>query len=588
MRKVFIGVLVALAAIAFLAVLGWVLGHACGGPGVPRRTILELDLERPLPERRAEGVLEIFDHDEPTLRDVVEALERAREDPRVVSLIARVGAASMGIAQVEELREAVLRFREKGKRAVAFAETFGEFGPGNGAYYLATAFDEIYLQPTGSVGLTGFSGEQYFLAGTLEKIGVRLQGDRRYEYKNAYDVFTQKHYTPAHREAVTGLLRSVLDRMVQGIVAGRKIPEAEVRALLDRGPLLAKEALTARLLDGLKYRDEVYDEVKARAGKNAELLYAEKYLARAGRPYRKGPTIALIYGVGEIRRGRSQYDPLIGEHVFGAETVAQAFRAAVKDKDVRAILFRVNSPGGSAVASDVVWREVTRARARGKPVIVSMGDVAASGGYYVAAGATTIVAHPGTVTGSIGVFAAKPLTQEMWHKLGVTWDDAPTNANSRMWSGLHEYTPHGWQRLQATLDAIYDDFTSKVADGRKLPKERVLEIAKGRIWTGAQAKDLGLVDELGGFSRAVALCKKAAGLKESDKVRLVPYPRPRSLLETLLDEGPENSETPEGGEVAVLSLAEARALASMLRQLGLVSAGGPLFLRVGAVLGLER
>ena len=571
MKKVLVGILAAIGGLTVLLVLLGVAAATCGGSGsVAGRTVLELNLERGLMEARPEGPFAFFGRHQPTLRDVVESLERAGDDDRVKAVVARIGAARLGTAQVQEIRDAVIKFRAKKKPAIAFAETFGEFGPGNGSYYLATAFDQIYLQPMGDVGLTGLQAESPFIAGSLEKIGVRMRGDQRHEYKNAWNMYTEKKFTPAHREATEKLIQSIAGQMVRGIAEARKLSEDEVRALTDRGPLQAQEALQARLVDGLKYRDEVYEDVKARAGKNAKLLYASKYLERAGRPHRKGKTIALIHGVGQIHRGKSSMDALSGEQTMGSETVAQAFRAAVDDKDVKAILFRVDSPGGSAVASEAIWREVVRARKAGKPVIVSMSDVAASGGYWIAMAADKIVAQPGTITGSIGVFGGKGITPAMWEKLGVTWDEVHTNKNSGMWTGLQDYTPEGWQRLQAALDHIYAEFTSKVADGRKLPKEKVLEIAKGRVWTGEDAKGLGLVDELGGYPTALALCKKAAGIPADAKVKLKVFPRAQPPLAALFGDEPENSDKGETSEVSVAGVTEARDLAAVLRSLGVI------------------
>lgn len=571
MKKVLVGILAAIGALVVLGVMLGVLAVACGGTGsVPRRTVLELNLERGLAEVRPDNPFAFMGRRQPTVRDVVEALERAGEDDRVKGVVARIGAARMGTAQVQEIRDAVIKFRGKKKPAVAFAETFGELSPGGSAYYLATAFDQIYLQPTGDVGLTGIQADTPFVTGTLEKIGVRMRGDQRYEYKNAWNMFTQKQFTPAHKEATERYIQSLAGQMVRGIAQARKLGEDEVRAVVDRGPLLAQEALKARLVDGLKYRDEVYEQVKGQAGKGAKLLYVRPYLERAGRPHKKGQTIALIYGVGEIHRGKSSYDTLSGDQTMGSESVAQAFRAAVEDKEVKAILFRIDSPGGSAVASDVIWREVGRARKAGKPVVASMSSVAGSGGYYIAMGANKIVAQPGTLTGSIGVFGGKALTAELWSKLGVSWDEVHTNKNSGMWTGLQDYSPEGWQRLQAMLDQIYNDFTAKVADGRKLPKEKVLEVAKGRVWTGEDAKGLGLVDELGGYPTALALCKQAAGIPADAKVKLKVYPRPQPPLAALLGDEPENSDKGETSEATALGLAEARELAAALRRLGVV------------------
>ena len=503
---------------------------------VPGKTILEVNLETALIEDVPDDALaHAMLSGRPVVRDLVEALERAAADRRVVGLLARFGGAPLGMAQVQELRDALRAFRARKKFAVAWAETFGEFSSSGGSYYLATACDQIWLQPSGDVGLTGILMESPFLRGTLDKLAVKPRMDHRYEYKNALNLFTEKKYTPAHREAVEKVMNSWFAQMVQGIGEGRRLSAGQVRAVIDRGPLLGREALDAKLVDGLAYRDEVHDKLKQQAGPGAEFLSWEAYLDRAGRPHQSGKTIALIYGVGGVRRGKSGFDPLFAEPAMGSDTVTAAFRAAIEDRDVKAILFRIDSPGGSYVASDTIWRETVRARKAGKPVIASMGDVAGSGGYFVAMAADRIVAQPGTITGSIGVLGGKMYTAGLWEKLGISWDEAHAGRNARMWSGAWDYSPEEWARGEAMLDRIYTDFTSKVAEGRRLPKEQVLKIARGRIWTGEDARTLGLVDELGGFPLALRLAKKAAKIPEAEEVNLRVYPEKRGTLELLID-----------------------------------------------------
>lgn len=556
MKRIIVRFLTVVGALTVLVfVLGLVAGIAAriARGGVPSPAVLEANFETPLAEYVPDDpVARALFGERPSLRDVLDALTRASEDRRVKGLIARVGAAPLGMAQVQELRDAIRRFREHKKFAVAFAETFGEFGPGGNAYYLATAFDEIWLQPSGDVGLTGVLAEAFFLRGTLDKLGITPRLDHRYEYKNAMNIFTERKFTPAHREATERVVKSFASQMLRGIAKGRRMSEEQVRALVDRGPLLGPEALNAKLVDGLAYREQVYDKVKERAGKGAKVIPLMEYLQRAGRPHTRGRTIALIYGVGGVQRGKSGFDPVFGELVMGSDTVASAFRQAIEDKEVRAILFRIDSPGGSYVASDTIWQETVRARKAGKPVIASMGNVAGSGGYFVAMAADKIVAQPGTITGSIGVLGGKMLTTGFWQKLGITWDEVHEGANATFWTGTSDYTPAQWARFQAWLDRIYDDFTSKVAEGRRLPKQRVLEIAKGRIWTGEDAKALGLVDELGGFDVALRLAKQAAGIPEKEEVRLKLFPPRKSLLEVIMERltGREPQEE-EAGMVAL-------------------------------------
>jgi protease-4 len=540
---------------------------------VPSKTILEADLEKSfledVPDTPASRLMST---ERQTLRDVVDAIDRGANDDRVVGMIARIGAAPMGMAQTQEIRDAVLRFRAHKKFAVAYSETFGEFGPGNGAYYLATAFDQIYLQPSGDVGLTGIIMESPFVKNTLGKLGMSFHGDHRYEYKAALNFYTETKYTAAHKEEMTAIMNSWFNQMKDGVCQARQIPPEKFQSIVDAGPYLGQEAVAAKLVDGVAYRDEVYGKVKQQAGKHAELLYLDKYLDRAGRLHDHGEKVALVYGVGAVTRGKSDFDPVEGSVTMGSDTVAGAIRAAADDKDVKAILFRVDSPGGSYVASDAIWREVVRARQAGKPVIVSMGNLAGSGGYFVAMAADKIVAQPGTITASIGVLGGKVLTSGFWDKVGLTWDEVHNGEKATMFTGTEDYTPAEWGRFEAWLDRVYVDFTGKVADGRKIPKEKVLEIAKGRIWSGEDAKNLGLVDELGGFDTALKLAKKAAGIAESDEVKLVVYPRQKGFLEALLQRNEaDNSDKEAVGLALARVLQDVQPAARELKALGVAA-----------------
>jgi protease-4 len=564
----FFAILGALALIGLVIMLVVVIGS---NGRVPSKTILEANFEQTFMEDIPQtAAAQFMLSEKQSLRDVVDAIDRGAGDDRVVGMIAKIGAAPMGMAQTQELRDAVQRFRAHNKFAVAYAETFGEFGPGNGAYYLATAFDHIYLQPSGDVGLTGVIMESPFIKGTLSKLGLTFHGDHRYEYKNALNFYTETKFTAPHKEAMTVVMNSWFNQMKDGICQARQIAPDKFQSLVDGGPYLGKEAVDAKLVDAVAYRDDVYGKVKSQAGDGAELLYLDKYLSRAGRPHQHGKEIALVFGVGGVTRGKSDYDPLQGSVNMGSDTVAAALRAATNDKDVKAILFRVDSPGGSYVASDTIWREVVRAQQEGKPVIVSMGNLAGSGGYFVAMAADKIVAEPGTITASIGVLGGKMLTNGLWDKVGLSWDEVHQGENATMFTGTRDYTPAEWGRFQAWLDRVYLDFTSKVADGRKLPKEKVLEIAKGRIWSGQDAKNLGLVDELGGYDTALKLAKKAAGIPESDDVKIVVYPRPKTWLESVIERrGPDNSDREAMGQTLARVLQVVQPVARQLDALGI-------------------
>lgn len=537
MKRFIIGALALVGGLTLLfvgAIIGLALLGGTSKPGVPGEVVLELQLDEPLIEHADEGSLaSAFSKDKLTVRDVVEALEKAGEDSRVKGLVVQLGGSPGSMAVVQEVRDAVKAFRAKGKKTVAFADTFGEGGGATGSYYLASAFEKVYVQPSGDVGLTGVGLEVPFGRELLDKAGVKPQMGRRYEYKGAVESYTERTYTAPHREETERFLTSLFDQVVQGVAEGRQLSEAQVRAAVDAAPLLAPAALEARLVDGLLYRDEVYAQVKAEAGKNAQLLFLEKYLERAGRPHQQGPVVALIYGVGAITRGHSQGSPVGGEATMGSETVAGALRKAVDDERVKAILFRVDSPGGSYVASDSVHREIKRAHDKGKPVIVSMGSYAASGGYFVAMAADKIVAQPGTLTGSIGVYGGKLVTEGFWEKVGVNWGPLGVGKNATMYSSALEFTPEQLAKNEASLDRVYEDFTTKAAEGRKLPVDKLREVARGRVWTGADAKQRGLVDELGGFPVALRLVREAA--KIDGDVHLELFPRKKGTAEVLAD-----------------------------------------------------
>jgi protease-4 len=330
------------------------------------------------------------------------------------------------------------------------------------------------------------------------------------------------------------VLNSLFAPIVPGIAAGRDLPEQAGRPLADQAPLSAKAALDAKLVDELAYRDQVWEQFRGADGDLPPRLPVGPYLARAGHPDDEGETVALIYGTGSVHRGASSWGMLSNEPTMGADTVTAAFRAAVDDEDVRAILFRVDSPGGSYIASDTIWREVVRARRLGKPVIVSMGDVAGSGGYFVAMAADRIVAQPGTITGSIGVLAGKLVTTDLWNRLGVEWGLLGTGPNADMFTPTQDFTQAQWDRLEEFLDRIYADFVDKAADGRGLPRDKMLAVAQGRIWTGADAKEIGLVDALGGYPEALRLVREVAGIGPQEAIQLVEFPRPKSPLEQVM------------------------------------------------------
>ena len=499
--------------------------------------VLELDLTEGINEEPPpDPVSAVLSMRRPRLADILDGLRRARSDDRVKVLVAKVGGKRLGLARVQELREAVAELRRAGKLTIAWAETMGDFSPGNVPYYLATAFEKIYLQPSGDVGLTGISLEQWFYRDTLDKLGLEFQVAKRHEYKNAPDRFTEHGLTGPAREATQGLAGSLTGQLADAIAGRLQIPATQARELIDRGPFVGSEALAAGLVDGLAYRDEVYAEAKKAAGSDSCLLYLGRYqrskaLAQRARklPAAGQHVVGLVYASGAIRSGRSGRSPLSGG-AMGSDTITSALRQAAADHRVKAIVLRVNSPGGSYVASDSIWREVVRARQAGTPVVVSMGDMAASGGYFISMAADAIVAQPGTLTGSIGVFSGKPDASGLLERAGVSTDRVTEGAHADMFSLTRRFSDEEWDRVNAWLDRVYDDFTRKVADGRGMTREKVHEVARGRVWTGADAAGIGLVDKLGGLADAAALARSKAGLPESAPLRIYPHLRPLDRL----------------------------------------------------------
>jgi protease IV len=500
--------------------------------------ILELDLTEGISEEPpADPVSAVLTMRRSRLADLLDGLRRARSDQRVRALVVKVGGRPIGLATVQEFRRAVEEFRDAGKLTVAWAETFGEFSAGNVPYYLATAFDTIYLQPSGDLGLTGIAMERFFLRGTLDQLGVDFQVAKRHEYKSAAEQLTERSFSEPAREATERLAVSVTGQLTEAIAERRQLDPAKVRELIDRGPFLAAAAHEAGLVDELGYRDEVYARVRKHAGPDAIVQHVGRYqrsraLAERARslPSRGGQRhVALVYATGPIRRGRSGRGPLSGG-AMGSDTISAALRAAADADGVRAIVLRVNSPGGSYVASDTIWREVVRARNAGKPVVVSMSDVAASGGYFIAMAADVIVAQPGTVTGSIGVLSGKPVLSELLGRAGVTTDSVAEGAHSEMFKTTRPFSEDEWALVNGWLDHIYADFTGKVAEGRRMSPPRVHELARGRVWTGADALANGLVDELGGLDRAAAIARRRAGLPAAAPLRIYPRNTPLERL----------------------------------------------------------
>lgn len=516
--------------------------------------LLELDLTQPLVDPQPGPLAQLRSRGRRQLHPTLTALHEAAEDPRVVGLIAKVGGP-LSWATMQELRRGLQSFLDARKQTVAWAETFPDGAVGTCAYVFAAGFDQIWLQPGGGLGLLGVALETTFVRGTLDKLGIEPQLEQRHEYKNAVDRFTRTEFTDAHREALQTVAESVYEDALSVVAAGRSLSTDRVRELVDGGPYTAAEALAARLVDHLGYRDEVLDAVRARVdAPDAQLLFADRWRSRR-RPRLPAPHrehLALVEVRGSIGSGRSRPGPMGG---VGSDTVALQLRAALADDRVRGLVLRVESPGGSVVASDVIWREVCRVRDAGKPVVVSMGDVAASGGYYVSCPADRIVALPSTLTGSIGVLGGKFVAAGLLAKAGLTTGSVREGERALMWSLRQDFTEGERARLVEAIDDIYADFVTKVAAGRGRPVAEIEPLARGRVWTGKDAHRIGLVDELGGLRDATRTARRLAGLPDDAPLRpALHLPLPARLGQ------PRNSDDPRAMLAGTVpTLAELRA-----------------------------
>jgi len=513
----------------------------------------------------------------PTVRSVVDNLRKARADSRIRAVLLKpAGFSSPFWGKVQEIRDAVLEFRKSGKPVYAYLEYGGDRD-----YYLATAAEKIFLMPSAPLDLTGVATYELFLRGTLDKIGAYPDLHHIGDYKTAINTLTQKGFTPAHKEMDESLNRDLYDQIVRGIADGRKKNDAEIRQRFDEGPFLPEDALHAGLIDDVAYEDQVND--KLQAGERRRRVDGDEYarvsLTSVG--LNRGPRVAVIYATGTITSGKSGFDPINGA-VVGSDTLIEHIRQARRDSGVRAIVLRVDSPGGSAAASDAIWRELVIAKNEraDRPLVVSMSDLAASGGYYIAMPAQAIVAQPSTLTGSIGIFGGKVVTGGVYQKLGARIESTSVGRNAELDSPVRPYNPSELKKLNEQLQAFYDQFVEKVAESRHTTPEKIDAIAQGRVWTGRQAKENQLVDELGGLDRAIAIAKQRAKIPAETEVELVVYPARRSFYELLAD---QLSSPGEGIAVATwlnanLSKSEIEALRVMRSPLALFRRGEVLAL----------
>lgn len=518
-------VLGTLAALAVIVLAGLSLYGALTDKGLPKVAVLSIDARGGFNDARSPGLLS----DGPmSFVDVIFALKKASADPRVKGLLLRVGSGGIAGAHAQELKQAIEAFRAggEGRFVIAQAGSFG--GPGIGQYYVASLADEIWLQQTSEVNAVGMLSTTVFLRGLFDKFMVKAEVGQRYEYKNAANVFSQTDYTPAHREATTRLLQSLYDTLTADIAAGRKMEPAAFRAALDNAPYLTDGALAAKIVDKVGFYEDAEKAAKDRAGAGAETVSIQDYYAREGSPYanryNNDGVIALIVAEGGIVDGASSDDPYSGRSM-GGDTIAAAVRAAADDPAVKAILLRVNSGGGSALASDVMLDALRKAQGRGKKLVVSMGPVAASGGYWMAMYADLILASPATITGSIGVLSGKVILRDTYRLAGLNPVSIGIGANANIGSEFSDWTPEQRAKFEASLDQIYDRFTAAVAEGRKIPIDTVRQIARGRVWSGVDAIGLKLIDRFGGLSDALDETIKLAGMPAGARVDVRIYPQ---------------------------------------------------------------
>lgn len=490
---------------------------------VGEKSYLNLHLEGEIPEEPASDFDSLFGTPRPSLPGIVEGLERASADDGISAAVLKVDTLTgTGWAKVQEIRAAVARLREK-KPVYAYLRDAG-----NKEYYLASAATKVYCQPTAMLAVTGLATQVTFFRHTLDKLGVEAQFEGFGKYKNAPNTYTEPGFTPPHREQMDALLDDLSTQFVEGIAKSRGRDPQQIRAAVDQAPLDADAAVKAGLVDEKIFEDEI----EARAGVSHEIALA-RYV-RSQRSLGLGrPKIAVIQISGEIVPGRGGSDAFGGEYA-GSETIVRAIRSARRRSDVRAIVLRVDSPGGSGGASDEIWREVVLAR-REKPVIASMGDLAASGGYYVAMAAQAIVADPGTLTGSIGVFGGKLSLHGLYDKIGLTKEELQRGRHAGLFSDYRPWTDEERLKIRQLLWVFYQGFVQKAATGRGRKPEEIEQVAQGRVWTGAAAVSRGLVDQLGGLSDAIALAKEKAGLARGAEVSIVRLPEHRGFFEALFE-----------------------------------------------------
>ena len=539
------------------------------GDGLPGNIVLALDLRDPIDDSAA-APGSIFTPRRATVMDVVLGLDAAGRDSRVKGMVIKLGNGALSTAEAQEIAAAIDRFKAKNKFVIAQASAF--FGAGLGDYLAASAANEIWVMPKAPFSVSGAGGGELFLRGALDKIQAVPQIAKRAEYKSAADMMMEKQMSPADHEQLTALMNSVYDGAVKQMAANRHITAAEVIAAFEASPQFSEDARSRRLVDRIGYDDEARAAANARAGSGAKSIKFTDYVKEAGDRF-GAANIAIVEAAGEIRDGTAKNSLLNASSGIASDDLSAAIGQAARDKNIKAIVLRVDSPGGSVTASDQILHAVKVAQKAGKPVVVSMGGVAASGGYYISLSANKIVAEPGTITGSIGVLTGKVSFNKTLELVGAKAETVAVGKNTLMDSPLQPFTDEQWANLNHQADVIYDDFTAKVAAGRKLPLGKVRDAARGRVWSGTDAKAHGLVDMLGGFWTAAGQAA-SLGAVPADGMTFRIYPRRTGLLARLgmLSDGLDASLGLFGRIESLLNLP---ALQALLGEVSSLPQGGP-------------
>jgi protease IV len=498
-------------------------------------SVLEVDLDGPVVERGGSGVLGLLSKSQTGLNVVRNAINQGAKDPKIIGLAIKVIDPEMELAQAQELVALIRKFKSHGKWTTAYLETAGESGAGNLPYIVASAADEVSLMPQGDLNLMGVQLRELFTRGTLDWLGITPNFASAGKYKSAANMFTNKDYTPAQKEEDEGLAGSLFDQIVASIGDERKLSPDAIKTLIDQAPLNADEGLKAKLVDRLEYEDQFDDRVKNHGGSEHKVVDYDNY----ARPslfsnWSGGDEIAVIYGEGDIDRGGEGFNPFStpDSTSMTSDDMTEAFKSAREDDDVRAVILRVDSPGGSMLASELIGREV-ELTAKKKPVVVSMSGYAASGGYLISIPAAKIIAEPGTITGSIGVLGGKFNISPAVQKIYANTDAVSRGANVGMFDMWSDFTPAQSKQFQDDIDRNYQYFLKLVAAGRHMTVEQADAVAQGRVWTGEQALQYKLVDSLGGLDEAMAAAKGLARLTPDQQVGVIELPEQPGLLQTL-------------------------------------------------------